>query len=279
MMPTSIPAQIVPTTDPFPLSDLNLFVEFTRESYEAAFGVDAPTEDTTQPNRGWFDTSANPGPYGYYNQSGNSYIEFSVKNPGAPNLPGINPNQYPAYVVTDTQATRNGTVMDKNTLSTFPQWMDMLSLWNSLFPAFKFTADSVNFASDVYPTSEVRRPYALKASGLNGTPIFLVGEQLVIQYQFGVGAPGSWQLVNGIPGWVDSSQILPVNTNPPAPMPQRQLVAGESFVVEAGNVLMVTRSGATPPVMTPVGSLADQAASIANTERLVKLIAAAMGIS
>lgn len=52
----SAPAQ--PSTAKYPISELALFREFTRESYRATFGVEAPLFDVLRPTKAWFDTTA-----------------------------------------------------------------------------------------------------------------------------------------------------------------------------------------------------------------------------
>lgn len=42
----------------YPISELALFREFTRASYRATFGVEAPTFDILRPLKTWFDTTA-----------------------------------------------------------------------------------------------------------------------------------------------------------------------------------------------------------------------------
>lgn len=100
MNPASLPATPVqPDLASYGISALNQFQTWTRASYLAAFGAQAPSYDPTQATRTWFDTTSQPGPYSVIQVSGTSavVVPFAVPvNVTVPNLPG--PYQYPAWV-------------------------------------------------------------------------------------------------------------------------------------------------------------------------------------
>ncbi len=77
-----------------PVSSLELFVSYSRASYQAQFGADAPAFDATRPLQRWFDPAqkaAAPSTvvsYNYFDQSAGSLSTFTITagNAASPNI-------------------------------------------------------------------------------------------------------------------------------------------------------------------------------------------------
>src|SRR5579871_6226117 len=122
----------VPVTPPQPNSlaygyqQLALFTSYTRDSYLAAFGIQAPAWDPTRVKKTWFDSTVDtsqPTNVAVYNfagpdSSGNDSIQQMIipaSEAGTVNLPGA--ITYPPYVIAPTDATRANVGLNPNYLS------------------------------------------------------------------------------------------------------------------------------------------------------------------
>jgi hypothetical protein len=112
-----------PEKEVYGFVELALFQTYTRETYRAAFGVQAPAWNPSRPPKFWFDSSADA------SAAGNvaAYRIFAVNSTGtwalqqfvlpaaeavAINLPGS--VTYPPYVIAPTGATRGGSAQAEN---------------------------------------------------------------------------------------------------------------------------------------------------------------------
>lgn len=106
-----------PDREAYGFAELALFQTYTRETYRAAFGVQAPPWNPARPSKYWFDSTADA------SAAANvaAYKIFAVDSTGiwairqlvlpaaeavAINLPGL--VTYPPYVIAPTDATRAG---------------------------------------------------------------------------------------------------------------------------------------------------------------------------
>src|SRR6185295_13240857 len=107
MTPVSIPVTPpLPAETQYPASRLNLFKEYDRASYKAAFGIDPPSYDTTKPTKSWFDTSGGASDYKALVERGSvvtyESIDLGGLRPDQVNLYGL--HSYPKYEPRPTQA-------------------------------------------------------------------------------------------------------------------------------------------------------------------------------
>ncbi|HLX46123.1 MAG TPA: hypothetical protein VKR43_21910 [Bryobacteraceae bacterium] len=125
--PVSIPVTPAqPNLLAYGIQELGLFTSFTRDTYLAAFGVQAPAWDPNRLTKVWFDSTvdtSDPSNVAVYqivgkDQSGNWTIKQMViptSEAATVNLPGA--ITYPAYTVAPTAATRGGSFINPNYLS------------------------------------------------------------------------------------------------------------------------------------------------------------------
>ncbi len=233
-----IPAQ--PDLLAYGVQELALFVSYTRDSYLAAWGVQAPAWDPTRVKKSWFDTtvdasnSTNVAVYKIVGTeaSGNYTIQQMVigaQEASTVNLPGA--IEYPPYVIAPTDATRNGQPLNPNYLS---MQSDAEALM-TLFGATGIVDEAATTAvfPTVYPPDEPRRLWDVLYHGL---PLN-VGLLLMMEYANGIGAPGSWDMSGtspasgGAPIWI-AAPPAPTGANDTRParsMPVRDLLPNEEF--------------------------------------------------
>jgi hypothetical protein len=236
----SLPALIsVPVTPAEPdllaygIQALALFGTYTRDSYLAAFGIQAPQWDPTRVIKSWFDSTQDtsvPTNVAVYNYAGpNAVNVYAIQQMVLPaseaatvNLPGA--ITYPAYVVALTDATRAGVQLNANYLS---MQSDAQALMITLGGTQLFDEGLGTAFPTVYPADEPRRLWAFV---FNNLPLN-VGLLLLMQNANGVGAPGAWNTSTGDPTWIPVP-VPPTGLNDlrtPRPMPCRALLPNEEF--------------------------------------------------
>jgi hypothetical protein len=237
-MSTPVSQPVTPTQpdlECYGIQDLALFVSYTRDSYLAAFGVQAPAWDPSLATKTWFDTTvdtSNPANTATYNIValsssgvwGLTPLTMPASEAATVNLTGS--VTYPAYVVAPTDATSGGAVINPAYLSLEA---DAQSLMNSLGGS-NLTEETGNAAFPiVYPADEARRIWDFYVNG-----VLCNAGQLIAQMNAnGVGAPGSWQIAATGPVWVSNPAPTGLDSTSPAePMPVRNLLPNE--VLQAG---------------------------------------------
>jgi hypothetical protein len=249
---------------------LQTFSTFTRAGYLAAFGVQAPSFDSTRPAQYWFDSTAASLPAGQ--EMNYLQIELTPSADGStaparvvslsipagqaatPNIAGV--VTYPAYVVAQTTASSGGSLVNPTILSNYSDALAMAA-------ALELPASSVIAGPPLTWNGETRGDWMIVLPG-NPNPYY-VGTLLVDQYANGVGSPGAWSIRNGgtpnaqavwtpAPAGPDGiTSGIPAETTP---VPIRALAANEKFVPAGiGGGVMVARTDlASPSVLgTNVG--------------------------
>lgn len=213
------------------------FPQYTRASFQAAAGIQAPAWNPAYPIKDWFDPDAVAGrdyTYQVWNGSVTSPELIPLTLPGAEaltvNLPGT--PTFAPYQVEPTVATRQ---VHFAGLAFTPVAVDPLTL------STKAEADrlaAIAGAAVVDPTAspnqfliftwggELRRPYVLMPPGVTGDPTAggqNVGQLLASMNAAGIAAPGHWsaaQLALHVLAWVPETAKsgLDVTARVPEPM-------------------------------------------------------------
>jgi len=225
-----------PDREAYGFAALALFQTYTRETYRAAFGVQAPAWNPSRPPKFWFDSTADA------SAAGNvaAYKIFAVDSTGtwalrqlvlpaaeavAINLPGS--VTYPPYAIAPTGATRGGSPLNA-------MYFSLESDARTLMAAFG--ADGLvdeGATADypvVYPPNEPRRQWAILLNGHQQN----VGELLAGRNALGVGSPGHWDTSQGFAVWVPDPPA-PTGLDdprPPRPLPVRDLLPNE--IIQTG---------------------------------------------
>lgn len=241
-----VPAQ--PTTATYGLSALNEFQTYTRASYLAKFGVQAPAYNPAAPPRTWFDTSALPGPYLVVSvntaqtppaQLVPMAVPVSI---GYPNLSGA--FQYPLYVNFPSSTTAVQVLPGAPTslpvqVTNICSVGDAQTVANSFGPGTAITIDP-SYNTGMTWNSETRRPYDVTPVGgqpLNACNLLLTMTHMNFSTDGtyasgGFGAPGFWSNASSSnPTWTPTPDpgLNPVGT--PVPVPARSLLANEAFAI------------------------------------------------
>jgi hypothetical protein len=226
-----IPAQ--PNLLAYGVADLALFASYTRDTYLAAFGIQAPAWDSTRVGKSWFDSTANissPSNVSIYNIiSPNATGTWAVEQMVMPaseaatvNLPGS--ITYPVYVVAPTDATVGGQPFNPDYLST---QSDALALMATVGGSGLVQESFSAMFPTVYPVDEPRRlwDFTFKATLVNA------GALLLSQNAAGVGSPGHWDLSGSEPLWVPDPPAPNGldETSPARPVPVRDLLPNEEL--------------------------------------------------
>jgi len=238
-----VPTQ--PNTEFYSVQDLVLFKAYSRDSYRAAFGVEAPAYDPGRVLKSWFDSTvdgSDPSNLAVYrilaeDQSGNGLLRQMVlpaQEAATVNLPGA--IRYPAYVVAPTLATRGGSVLNPLYLSlesdaeTLMAALSGSNLQHEDLPSFPAT----------FPTDELRRQWYFL---VQGQPVN-AGALLLMRNAHGVGAPGRWDVSSPQPVWVPDSPgpTGEDDTRAPRPMPIRDLLPNEQLFRGMMGILGVVRT-------------------------------------
>jgi hypothetical protein len=257
------------------INDLKVFPEYTRESYEAAVGQQAPPFDPSKPQKAWSD----PAGAGTYNQligdgrsAAPTFATFSLNaaDAKAVNLPGA--YRYPAYELQPTVAQQtwgagNRQPVPAKQLASKAAADEMAAAVGGVVSEFA----AGPFWSIDYGT-ETRRIYEVR---VGGGPANNVGLLLQGRYGSGIGTPGSWVVdAQGTISWTASiAVIVPIGESLKiVPVPVRLLADDEEFhSTPFGYVIQKKAVVATPPPGVPSDDLTE-------VLRLVKAIAEMLGI-
>jgi hypothetical protein len=234
-----------PNTEFYNIQDLALFKAYSRDTYRAAFGVEAAPYDPSRVGKSWFDSTvdvADPSNVAVYrvvaqDQNGNGILRQMVmpaQEAATVNLPGA--IQYPPYVVAPTLATRGGSTLNAIYLSLESDAQELMTqlsgtgLQQEQLPSYPAS----------YPSDEPRRQWYFLAQG---QPVN-VGALLFTRNAQGVGAPGHWDVSSPQPVWVPD---LPAptgedDTRPPRSMPVRDLLPNEQLYTGMMGILGVVRT-------------------------------------
>jgi hypothetical protein len=235
--PTSSPAaQPQPNQETFAIDALALFHTYTRASYRATFGVEAPAWDPVRLAKSWFDSTVDntqPAGTAHYLTVGQdatgawTVLPYSMPTAEAVsvNIPGL--IVYPSYVISPTEATRGGSPINAAYLSLESEAQALMA---ALSGTGLFDDGATAVLPNVYPADEPRRSWSFL---WNGRAIN-VGQLLVQENAHGVGAPGHWDISSGSPVWI-ADPAPPSGLDdprPPRPVPVRALLPNEQL--EAG---------------------------------------------
>jgi len=268
--PVSYPANPAqPNQAVFSTDLLQTFQSYTRESYLAAFGVQAPSFDATRPAQYWFDSSAaglpptqmmsylqiqlTPSATGSTPPAEIVPLTIPASQAATPNIPGM--VTYPAYVIAPTTATSGGSLVNPSILSNYSDAI-------ALAVALGLPASAVIAGPALTWNAETRGDWMIVLPG-NPNPYY-AGTLLVDQYANGVGSPGAWSIRNE--GTVNAQAVWTpapvgpdgISTGVPTvttPVPVRALLSNEEFVPAGIGGVMVARTDlASPSVLgTAVG--------------------------
>jgi hypothetical protein len=245
-IPTSrplVPAQ--PNTEFYSIQDLALFKSYSRESYRAAFAMEAPAYDPARVLKSWFDSSvdvSDPNNVAVYrvvaqDQSGDGVLRQMVmpaQEAATVNLPGA--IQHPAYVVRPTLAIRGGSILNPIYLSLES---DAQALMVELGGSNLQQEDLPSFPAS-YPADELRRQWYFLVQG----QAVNAGALLLIRNAQGVGAPGHWDVSSPQPVWVSdpSASTGENDTRAPRAIPVRDLLPNEQLYRGMMGILGVVRA-------------------------------------
>jgi hypothetical protein len=238
-----VPAQ--PSTQFYTIQDLALFKSYSRDSYRAAFGVEAAAYDPARLRKSWFDSTADvssPDNVAVYHiaaqdPNGNGIVRQMVmpaQEAAAVNLPGAIP--YPPYSVAPTSATRGGSGLNPIYLSLES---DAQTLMTELGGDTLHQEDLPSFPA-TYPSDEPRRPWDFL---VQGRPVN-AGALLLARNAQGLGSPGHWDVSSPEPVWVPDppGPTGADDARPPREMPIRDLLANEKLYTGLMGILGVTRT-------------------------------------
>ena len=247
-IPFSVPApQPPPNQVSYGIESLSLFQSYTRDSYQGAFGVEAPAWDPARVRKAWFDSSvdvSNPSSlisYRWLHQDAAGdwtvrLFQLPVLEAASVNLPGA--MRYPPYVVAPTGAVRDISPVSPLYLS-FEA--DAKELMLELKGSSIFDEGAQGAFPVLYPAGEQRRMWVMKyGTGQN----LNVGLLLESKNAKGFGAPGHWDASAGTPIWVPDGPAANglEDVRPPCPVPVRALLASEEL----------------RPIMTGIGAVGVQ---------------------
>lgn len=264
----SLPVIQPQPSDPFyPAAKLDLFIGFTRSSYLAATGSDAPTGDPSKRGKAWKDDSLANRPstdmvtYNYLGTDATgkpAVLSFSVTvaEAMAVNIAGV--HSYPAYIIDPTNAYTAGPDNSGNVvrlsglnpgyLSTMAQAQDLAKQWG-IDPS---SISDTNFAGPiaiVYPSDELRRNYSIMYKGVPCN----VGQSVEEMNHNGVGTPGKWDLTGPEPNWISNMPTTAAFVLPAWPDPVRALLPNEALAstgIFGGGNVMVYRTDMDSPYKT-----------------------------
>lgn len=234
-----------PGTDFYSIQALALFKQYTRESYKAAFGVEAAAYDSTRVLKSWFDSTvdvSSPDNVAVYRVAGQDQngtgifrqVVMPAQEAATVNLPGA--IEYAPYVVAPTLATRGGSTLNA---IYFSLESDAQTLMKQLGGDHLQQEDLQSFPA-IYPSDELRRPWYFL---VQGQP-FNVGALLMTRNAQGVGYPGHWDVSSGQPAWVPDPHGPTGldDTRPGRSMPVRDLLPNEQLYTGMMGILGVIRT-------------------------------------
>lgn len=262
----------VPVTPPQPNAEiysigaLGLFQTYSRASYLAAFGIQAPAYDPSRLIKNWFDSTADtssPSNVSVYRIAGQDasgnwgmpQMVIPASEAATVNLPGA--VTYPVYVVAPTQATRAGAPVNPDYLSL---QSDAQAMMTALSGSNLVDEGASPVFAVVYPPGETRRMWDITVKGT----VYNVGMLLAAQNASGVGYPGHWDTAGTVVNWIpDPSAPTGVDdTRPPRPMPLRSLLPNEQFQFGLMGVGIIRTDLAAPQAQANGAFLPDDRATL-----------------
>lgn len=225
-----IPVQ--PMQPSYGFSELALFKNYTRESFRAAFGAEAPPFDPARLIKTWFDSTvdtsdaANVALYKVVSadargQWGVRQMVIPAREAATLNLPGM--VAYPAYVIAPTKAARGGvTGIWPSTLSLLADAQALLTELG--LSGIELKDEGAGGALPVFYGDEPRRQWFFTYKGST----YGAGELLASKHRGGIGAPGHWSIGDTIEWLADAPAPTGINdTRAPREMPVRDLLPNE----------------------------------------------------
>lgn len=252
---------VVPTTPAeatYPVEKLNLFPRLTRATYRELYSVEPPAWDKTRKIKRWFDTSVLEGftgdidnevvAYDVFEPSsttGTRRLVLTVREASTPNLPGA--VSYPKYVVAPTPAvvitpiTGERTPVNPEYLS-LREEAELLARELGVGPAAIRETTLTGFTTAW--NGEQRRSWVIEFRGDMHQASMLLRRK----YEFGVGAPGRWNLSGQQPVWVPEQQDTGERElRPEVPIPMRRLTEVEQLTQNPFSGWVVKRKDLAPP--------------------------------
>ena len=229
-------APVQPKQDSYGFNELALFKTYTRESFRAAFGAEAPAYDPVRLIKSWFDSSADssdpanvvlykilaPDPKG---QWGLRQVVMPASEAGSLNLPGA--VKYPPYVITPTTAVRGANSgIWPVTLSLKSEAVALLEELG--LPGLELFDEGEGSVFPIVYGDEPRRVWYFVYKGL----VHGVGGLLSAKNSRGIGAPGHWAVGDTIE-WVPDPPAPTglSDARPPREMPVRELLPNEKVAM------------------------------------------------
>ena len=234
--PVSVPkAPPQPDSAFYSVQELALFKTYSRESYRADFGVEAPPFDPSRVIKTWFDSTADtsaPDNVAVYktifrndqNQWGFRQLVMPASEAATVNLPGK--VSYPKYVVQPTTATRGGGGITALYLSLES---DARALMEEVGGSDLGDEGATAVFPVHYPPEEPRRLWYFQFRG----KAVNAGALIYNRNKNGVGAPGKWDFSTGVPVWKPAPEPPTGlgDTRPAREMPMRDLRPNERLQV------------------------------------------------
>lgn len=286
MTPTSLPTIPVLPSLPAATAALDLFATWTRASYLAAFGVQAPPYNPSEPTRNWFDTSANPGPYSCVQVSGStaSIVPLAVPaNVAVPNLPGA--YQYPAWsnpatttAVLTFPGTNNPGPMPSVQVGEICSQADAQAV-AAACPAGTTVTEDPSDANVTWNT-ETRRtwlinvpngPQGVFAATLRATMTAISTDTSGNYVSGGVGSPGSFQVSGSSLVWVPTPDPG-LSAGAAMAVPCAPLWANTAFAPGPLGIGVEIISSATPSASGEGGLTATQAALLQRNNTILEAL-------
>lgn len=235
--PTSIAAaRPQPTSARYSTDALTLFKTYTRETYYAEFGVQAPAWDPARATKSWFDSSAGIDnsqalkTYSIVEQQSDgtralNSMTLSASEAATVNLPGA--VQYPQYRPASTKTTRAGQSINPIYMVLEAEARAAMAEvgGSGLFDEGSVSHNAVSYPKANYPADEPRRIWAFQVNGQQ----YFAGLLLASKYSLGVGWPGHWDFSRGYPLWVSDPPAPTGVSDPrqPVAVPVRALLPNE----------------------------------------------------
>lgn len=230
------------------LSALQRVPLYTRVSFSAAFGTQAPDFDSTKPPKYWFDSTAdtsnatNLAVYKQISVSGLSadvaQLQMPATEAAAVNIPGL--IIFPPYAILSTAATIDGQPINADVLSGYQDAVNLAASWN-LGSSAVFDGDAaIGPFSVAYPASETRRQWMILFQGAAQN----VGVSVATMYAKGMGHPGAWDLSGAEPIWIptpDPPDGITSGVPQPGtevPVPVRALLPNEQIISTLGGAMI-----------------------------------------
>lgn len=253
-----VPAQ--PKQDYYSFSELALFKAYTRETFRAAFGVQAPPYDPARVIKTWFDSTVDttdPNNVALYKvisrdqrgQWGVRQMVLAASEAASVNLPGS--VMYPDYSIAPTKANRAGT----------PVWPDSMSLESEArallqelgLPELALNDEGRGSIMPVEYGDDPRRvwDFVFKSVSYN------VGAMLNNKNRNGVGAPGRWAVSDKIE-WIADPPAPTGLDDPRSPrdLPVRDLLQNEKIVTTLMGA-SIGRTDRMPPLTDAGGQFTE----------------------